>query len=229
MQHLAMIMDGNRRWAKEKKLEAVTLGHKKGVDSVKTAVKFCLGKGIKYLSLFTFSLENFRRDEKEKKYIFNLLSKVLNDNVLELIEQGVRVRFIGDRSYFPKDSISAIEKIEEKTKDLKKLSLNMLFCYGSHQELAHATKKIAQKVKNGLLDPEEIDENSIRQELWTNGTPDPDLIVRTGKLSRLSNFLLFQAAYSELIFLDCNWPEINEKILQGCVDKFYSIQRNFGR
>jgi len=229
MQHLAMVMDGNRRWAQEKKLEAVTLGHKKGVDAVRAAVRFCLKKNIPYLSLYTFSLENFKRSSIEKKYIFNLLAQVIKNDTLKLLEQGIRIRFIGDRDYFPKTTLAIIDEIEEKTKHLNKLNLNMLFCYGAQQEMICAAKRVAQKVKEGLLAVDEIDETALRREMWTSGIPDPDLIIRTGKLSRLSNFLLFQAAYSELVFPDCYWPEITEERLAECVETFYATQKNYGR
>lgn len=228
MQHLAMIMDGNRRWAKDQKLQAVTLGHRKGVDAVKAVISFCLKKGIKYLSLFTFSLENFRRENSEQRYIFSLLKEVLHTNMFKLMEQGVRIKFVGDRTLFPEQARAAIEEAEEKTKHLDKLQLNMLFCYGAQQELVAATKKLALKVEQKKLAIEDIDEKAICKELWTWGTPDPDLIIRTGRRSRLSNFLLFQAAYSELMFLDCYWPEVTEEQLEQCFNNFHTIQRNFG-
>jgi undecaprenyl diphosphate synthase len=228
MQHLAMIMDGNRRWAKEKKFEAVTSGHRRGVDTAKIAIKFCIKNSIKYLSLYTFSLENFSRSSSEKKYIFNLLVDVLKKNIDDFIKRGIRVRFIGDRNYFPNFVLPVIEEVEKKTKYLKTLQLNMLFCYGAKQELVMAAKKLASRVKDGLLEPADIDENSFRSEMWIGDIPDPDIIIRTGMISRLSNFLLFQAAYSELMFLDCYWPEVSEEILQKCVDKFHMTQRNFG-
>ena len=228
MQHLAMIMDGNRRWAKEQKFKAVTQGHRHGVESVKTAIEFCLKKGIRYLSLFTFSLENFKREESEQIYIFKLLVSVLEKNVFNLIEQGVRIRFVGDREQFPENVLNAIGKVEEKTKHLDALGLNMLFCYGGRQELSYAVKQIARKVKAGELDPEAIDEDVLRGEFWSAGIPDPDLIIRTGRQSRLSNFFLFQAAYSEIKFLDCYWPEITQERLSVCYDEFLDSQRNFG-
>ena len=228
MQHLAMIMDGNRRWAKEQKFKAVTQGHRHGVESVKTAIEFCLKKGIRYLSLFTFSLENFKREESEQIYIFKLLVSVLEKNVFNLIEQGVRIRFVGDREQFPENVLNAIGKVEEKTKHLDALGLNMLFCYGGRQELSYAVKQIARKVKAGELDPEAIDEDVLRGEFWSAGIPDPDLIIRTGRQSRLSNFFLFQAAYSEIKFLDCYWPEITQDRLGVCYDDFCVSQRNFG-
>lgn len=229
MHHLAMIMDGNRRWARENKLEALSLGHKEGMESIKRSIKFCLDKNIKYLSLYTFSLENFRRGEKEKKYLFDSLNNYLREHLEEFIEKEVRLRFVGDRDYFPSIVVDRINEAEEKTKNLEKLCVNFLFCYGSKQEIIHAAKKVAKKVKDGDLDINEIDEDSFRKEMWMNGAPDPDVIVRTGKTLRISNFLLFQAAYSEFIFLDCYWPEVDEAVLQSCVDRFYEVKRNFGR
>ncbi len=228
MQHLAMIMDGNRRWARKNRLSSASLGHKKGVDSVKIAVEFCLKKNIKYLSLYMFSLENFNRSEEEKNYIFNLLDSTLKDNLPEFIKNNISVRFVGDRSYFPKSVVSTINLVEKETFNLKKLFLNFLFCYGARQEIVSSVKKIAKKVKDGLLNIDDINEDTIKNESWLGGIPDPALLIRTGDVCRLSNFLLYQAAYSELIFLECGWPEINEKILQNCVDKFKSIRRNFG-
>ena len=141
----------------------------------------------------------------------------------------MRIRFVGDESYFPPVVMKTIKEIEEKTKHLTTLHLNMLFCYGAKQELVHAAKKLAQRVKDGHLDAEEIDEQALRAEFWLNGGPDPDLIIRTGKRARLSNFLLFQAAYSELLFLDCYWPEITESRLEACIENFQTVQRNFGK
>ena len=228
MQHLAMVMDGNRRWAREKKLEAVTQGHRRGVDAAKTAIEFCLKKGIKYLSLYTFSLENFRRNELEKKYIFGLLKNLLKKHVPDFIKQGVQIRFIGDRSLFPESTRETIESIESETKNLSNLQVNLLFCYGATQELVSAAKLVAKQVEDGKLSSDEIDETIFRKSLWLGDIPDPDMIVRTGKVSRLSNFLLFQGAYSEWVFLDCYWPEIDEEKLEQCVERFGQAQRNFG-
>jgi len=224
-----MIMDGNRRWARENGLSAVMLGHKSGVESVKVAIKFCIKKGIKYLSLFTFSIENFRRDKTEQSYIFDLLVDVIKNDLLDLIKNGIRIRFIGDRKFFPEKVRSVISEVEEKTKHLTNLNLNMLFCYGARQEIVNAAKKVAKKVSDGILSVDEIDESEFRNNLWTDDIPDADLVVRTGKVSRLSNFLLFQSAYSELMFLDCYWPEINEDRLRYCFDDFHGVQRNFGK
>ncbi len=227
MQHLAIIPDGNRRWAKSHKLQSF-IGHKKGMDAFDVAIKFCIKNSIKYLSVYTFSLENFNRPETEKKYLFDLIIKHATDKLQSFIKNEIKVRFIGDKSYFPEHVRPAIEKLENETKHLNKLNLNLLFCYGGKSELVQAAKNLALKVKAGVLAPEEIDEQEISNSLWTNGIPDPDLIIRTSKRCRLSNFLLYQAAYSEFIFLDCFWPEITEQHLDKCLDDFNQVQRNFG-
>jgi len=227
MQHLAIIPDGNRRWATKNKLESF-FGHKKGLNSVRSAIKVCIKNNIKYLSFYTFSLENFRRSEHEKNYLFNLLTTEVTKELPELIKQKIRVKFLGDATYFPKTVHTAIKQIEEQTKDLNVLQLNLLFCYGSQQEMVHAVKTLAQQVKDGKLDINDIDTQKITNSLWTTGIPDPDLIIRTSGATRLSNFLLYQAAYSEFLFLDYFWPEITEQILEKSLYKFTHVQRNFG-
>ena len=227
MQHLAIIPDGNRRWAAKNKL-ASFLGHQRGLDVVKTAVTFCIKNSIKYLSFYTFSLENFRRSEVEKNYLFNNLLKDSKKELPELIKQGVKIRFFGERSLFPAQVREIIDHIEAETKHLTVLNLNLLFCYGATLEITQAVKQIAQRVRDGLLSVDQIDEHAVRNALWTSDIPDPDLIVRTGGVMRLSNFLLFQAAYSEFAFLDCLWPEVTEEKLGSCVDQFNKTKRNFG-
>ncbi len=228
MQHLAIIPDGNRRWAKKNKLKSI-MGHRTGMEAFKKTIKFCLKKGINYLSFYTFSLENFNRPEEEKKYLFKLLMDQSIKQLPELKKQGVRVRFIGDRNYFPHEMLSSIKQIEDETKDNNKLNLNLLFCYGGQREIVHVVKDLAKKVKAGVIDLEDINEEKIKGSLWTAGMPDPELIIRTSKRARLSNFLLYQAAYSEFMFLDIFWPEITDDHLQKCLDDFDGIQRNFGK
>jgi len=228
MQHLAIIPDGNRRWAKKNKLKSF-LGHKTGLEAFRSAIKFCLKNEIKYLSFYTFSLENFKRPDEEISYLFNLLIDEFYKQLPDLVKQEIKIRFIGDKNYFPEKVVPYIEKIEEQTKNLGRLNLNLLFCYGAKGELVFAAKSLAQKVKNGELNIEDINEERLSNSLWTAGIPDPDLIIRTSGIFRLSNFLLYQAAYSEFIFLDCFWPEVTEDHLQKCLNNFKEIQRNFGR
>ncbi len=227
MQHLAVIMDGNRRWAKENELKSKE-GHKKGKEAVRLAIEFCIKNGIKHLSLYTFSLENFRRTKEEQDNIFEILVSGINNELDEFIKEGVNVKFVGDKNRFPKNLVSFINKTEKKTAHLNKLHLNLLFCYGAQQEIVHATKLLARKVKNGEISIDDIDENAVKSAMWTADTPDPDLIVRTGGNVRMSNFLLYQAAYSEFAFLDCFWPEITEAHLKKCMDDFVGAKRNFG-
>lgn len=229
MQHLAIIPDGNRRWAKANKLESF-FGHRRGLDVVKTAVRSCIKNGIKHLSFYTFSLENFRRSEVEKNYLFSMLASEFRSAIPELVQENIRVRFIGDKSYYPAEIKDVIQEIELATSAGDRLNLNLLFCYGARQELMFAAKVIAQKVKEGFLDIGSITEETIGKALWTAGTPDPDLVIRTGsgQSPRMSNFLLYQAAYSEWMFLDQYWPEVTEELLQSCIEKFDRIKRNFG-
>lgn len=228
MQHLAIVPDGNRRWAKQHKLETV-LGHKTGMDTVKHALAVCLENKIKYLSFYTFSLENFKREEAEKSYLFSMLAKGFTQELPTLIEHGIKVRFIGDRSFFPPVLESVIDDVETATAQCDDLHLNLLFCYGGKSELVHAARALARQVSLGQLDPDAIDETMLGDALWTKGIPDPDLIIRTGGAIRLSNLLLFQAAYSELMFLDCYWPEVTKERLQQCITDFAGIKRNFGK
>lgn len=227
MQHLAMIMDGNRRWAKKNGL--LNPYSKQSQNAIKTAISFCIKRQIPHLSLFAFSLENFNRDQDEQKRVFSLLEKTLSDDMDPIIKQGVKIRFIGDRSLFPSNVMPGILEVEKKSEHCSNLSLNILFCYGAQQELTAAMKSIAQQVQQGIISLDEISTQRIAESLWTSGTPNPDLIIRTSGVSRLSNFLLYQAAYSELAFLECYWPEITEAHIQGCVDRFHDVKRNFGK
>ena len=228
MQHLAIIPDGNRRWAANHKLEAC-FGHRKGMDALENAINVCLNNGIKFLSFYAFSLENFKRSDIEKNYLFSTLPNEFLKRLPELIKKGVKVQFLGDERTYPECLQKIIQEIHEKTAHLTTLTLNFLFCYGSRQELVFAARSLAQRAVAGHIKPEDITEQMISDSLWTAGMPDPDLIIRTSGIVRLSNFLLYQAAYSEFKFLNCYWPEVSEKILQECVDEFEVVKRNFGK
>ena len=228
MQHIAIIPDGNRRWATQNKLESL-YGHKRGMETVKYAMNVCLKNGIKYLSFYTFSLENRLRSDLEKQYLFNLLADGFIQWLPELLKNEIKVRFVGDRQQFPASLMNVINQIETETQHLDKLHLSLLFFYGARAEMAYAVKALAKKVKDGLLKEEDIDEAAVSNALWTAGTPDPDLIIRTSGQIRMSNFMLYQAAYSEWMFLPYHWPDVTEERLQGCLDDFKTRQRNFGR
>lgn len=227
MQHLAIIPDGNRRWAAQNKLKAF-FGHKRGMEAVERAIKVCLNNGVKYLSFYTFSLENFNRKQEEKTYLFNLLANEFQKYLPQLQEQNVKVCFLGDRAYFPSVILPTVEKVEEGTKNGTALQLNLLFCYGGQQDLVQAVRQLASKVKGESISLSDITEESIRSNLWTGSLPDPDLILRTGNVVRLSNFFLYQAAYSEFQFLNCFWPDVTEEILEKSIEKFVTVKRNFG-
>lgn len=227
IQHLACIMDGNRRWAKRQGLMP-WLGHNQGAESVKRVIQFALDNNIKYVSLYTFSIENFKRSEQELSHLFSLLIRVLTENLAQFIEQGVNIRFIGDEILFPESIRRTIGEVEEKTSHCSKLYLNLLFCYGGQQEIIGAVKKVLAHLKNGLLALEDFTEDLFRKYLWMGNIPEPELIIRTGGTKRLSNFLLYQAAYSELYFLDCLWPDITEQDLTGALNEFKRIQRKLG-
>lgn len=227
MQHLAIIMDGNRRWATTQGLKAY-LGHSQGVESVKKTISFCLKNNIRYLSLYTFSIENFKRSDHERAYLFDTLSNEVRGQLQNFIASKIRVRFIGDRTLFPDNLKPMIEDVESQTSCGDALNVNFLFCYGARQEIASGIKNIIKKIKQGLLSEHDISDEVINQCLWTAGIPEPDMIIRTGGLKRISNFLLFQAAYSELYFLDCFWPDITENDLQIACENFKECRRNFG-
>lgn len=229
VKHLALIMDGNRRWAKKRGLKPWE-GHQAGTEPVKRAVEFCIEQGIPYLSLYTFSTENLtKRSPEELKNLFSIIKQGLSTEEFEkLFSHGVSIKFIGDRSLFPPDLIKQIEQTEQKTKGGKNLQVQILFCYGGTLELTAACKAIAQEVADGKLAPQAITPEVIEQHLWTAGTPPPDLVMRTGGMMRLSNFFPWQSAYSELLFVDKFWPDITKKDLAQAIQTYEERKRNFG-
>ncbi len=228
MQHLAVVMDGNRRWAKKNHME-VFLGHSRGgVQALETTVEFCLERGIVYLSVYAFSLENLKRTEQEKKFLFHLIVSQAQNLLEKSIKNGIKIKFVGDRALFPQEVLKTAQELEKATENNTKLHLNILFCYGGRQEIVAGVKTIVEKLQQGLLKPADISEKTFEESLWMAGVPSPDLVIRTGGVKRLSNFLLYQAAYSELCFLDCFWPEITKGHLEQAVAEFLQIKRNFG-
>jgi tritrans,polycis-undecaprenyl-diphosphate synthase [geranylgeranyl-diphosphate specific] len=228
IKHLALIMDGNRRWAKKQNLMP-WLGHQQGTESVRMVIELCLERAIAIVSLYTFSLENFKRSPQEINYLFNIMVEQSNKVLPDLIKNGIKIRFIGDQQYFPKHLRQTINKLEHATKDLTQLHLNILFCYGGRQEIIAAVQRIAQDSKDGTLNPATITPELFQNYLWNGAAPDPDLIIRTGGIKRLSNFSLYQAAYSELYFIDCLWPDVTKQDLAQALEDFKHRQRNFGQ
>jgi undecaprenyl diphosphate synthase len=220
-------MDGNRRWAHQRKLMSST-GHKQGAETVKTLIKFCLSRKIEIVSVYAFSLENYNRSPEEVQALFSIIIDQAERALPEFVEQGICVRFIGNTKTAPIAVQEAIRKIEYKTNECSKLLLNILFCYGGRQEILQAIERIVDDVKQGRL-TEEFTEDTFKKYLWTSSLPDPDLIIRTGGVKRLSNFLTYQTTYSELYFTDRLWPDLTIQDLEHAVEEYCLRNRNFGK
>lgn len=226
--HIAIIMDGNGRWAK-KRLMPRFAGHKAGVEAVRGVVENCAKKGVKVLTLFAFSSENWRRPAKEVGLLMDLLHTALGREVKRLQENNVRLRFIGDRSAFSEKLQSRLFEGEQETKKNTGLTLVVAVNYGGMWDIAHAARLIARRVQEGQVDVQDIDEELFATYLSLNDLPDPDLFIRTGGEMRISNFLLWQLAYAELHFTDTLWPDFNEQTLDEALASFASRQRRFGQ
>lgn len=220
-------MDGNGRWAKSKGLPR-NLGHKKGADSVKTAIDAALKYGIKYLTLYSFSLENWSRPKEEVDSLMDLLRQYLNKETKDLISKGISLRFIGDIKRLPEDIILKIQKIEEETKDFDNLTLILALSYSGREEILSAAKRLSEDVVLKGLKIESIDEVKFANYLYTKGIPEPELLIRTGGEQRISNFLLWQMAYTEFVFLECFWPDFKEEDFNYSLEEFAKRQRRFG-
>ncbi len=222
-------MDGNRRWALKQGF-ASWFGHKKGLDAVQCVIDFCLEKNITYLSLYAFSIENLeQRSSIEQNYLFEVLAQEALHNIDAFKNKNVRVKFVGDRTLFPLSMQFVCEQAENATSAGNALQVNFLLCYGGQQEIVDAAKRIATQVAQGNISTQDITSDLFEKYLWTSGIPSPDLIIRTGGQQRLSNFLLFQCAYSELYFLDCLWPDISSPQLESALTYFNECRKNFGK
>ena len=225
--HVAIIMDGNGRWAQARGLPRAA-GHAQGAEAVRRTVKSAKKLGISYLTLYGFSLENWKRPAKEITDLMGLLRLYLRKEIDELNREGVRIRFIGERALLDSDIIGLIEACEQKTQWNTTLELIVALSYGSRQEISMAAQQLARDVVAGDIDPEAIDENAINNRMFTFDLPDPDLIVRTGGEKRISNFLLWQAAYAELMFIDVLWPDFSMEDLEKMVAEFGRRERRYG-
>lgn len=225
-EHIAIIMDGNRRWAKENNLDTAS-GHKEGAENLKRIAKFANKIGIKYLTVYAFSTENWKRTKEEVGAIMKLLKFYILD-FFKSYDNNIKVRVIGRTDDLPKDIYSEIKKVEEKTKNNTGLVLNIAFNYGGRDEITTATKKIAEKVKNGELNIEDITEELISNNLYTAGQPDPDLLIRTSGEERISNFLTWQISYSEFVFSDKYWPAFSNQDLLETITIYQKRTRRFG-
>jgi undecaprenyl diphosphate synthase len=226
--HVAIIMDGNGRWARRRGLPRF-LGHQQGVKALKKAVRFASDQGIQSLTVYAFSTENWQRPKEEVSFLLDLMHKTFVEEIDELHQEGVRIVLVGDRSNLSADILQLWQNAEGLTQDNTGLTLNVAFNYGGRQELLHVAKVLAQRAAVGDLDPAQIDESMVNDLLYTKGSPDPDLIIRTGGEQRLSNFLLWQSAYSELYVTDVLWPDFNEEHFASALDDFGQRERRFGR
>ena len=226
-QHVAIIMDGNGRWARARRLPR-TAGHKKGAEAVQRTLEAANDLGIRYLTLFGFSSENWNRPEGEVFDLMGLLRRYLQSETAELHRKNIRIRVIGDRSRFSDDIVSLITTAEEMTAGNDGLNLTAALSYGGRQDIATAARMIAAKAAAGELSPDAIDEDVFGQHLWTHDLPDPDLMIRTSNEQRISNFLLWQCAYTELVFSDVLWPEFGRESLEKAVAEYNRRDRRFG-
>ncbi|MFT5111668.1 MAG: undecaprenyl diphosphate synthase [Parasphingorhabdus sp.] len=226
--HVAMIMDGNGRWARQQNKARIS-GHKKGVDVVRDMVSICGNIGIPYLTLFAFSSENWRRPQSEVSFLVELLISTLESEVRKLHENQVNLRIIGDIGKFGSRAKLLMKNAEQLTVRNSKLTLTIAINYGGRWDVAQACQKLAEQVKKGVVKPEDITEDSIDSYLSTHGIPEPDLFIRTGGETRVSNFLLWQLAYTELYFTETLWPDFNQNCLTQALDSYASRQRRFGK
>ena len=225
--HVAIIMDGNGRWAKARGLPR-TAGHKKGVEAVRRTVEAARELGIGYLTIFSFSSENWRRPEEEVSDLMGLLRFYLRSEIAELHKAGIRLRVIGERARLSADIIRLIENAEELTAGNRTMTLVVALSYGARQEIVLTARRLAEEVKAGRLDPEDIDEAAFTGRLFTADIPDPDLMIRTSGEKRLSNFLLWQSAYAEFVFTDTLWPDFTKRDLEAAIEEFHRRERRFG-
>lgn len=229
LRHIAIVMDGNRRWAKKNKFKSTFNGHSHGADKLKEVAQWCIDMDIPYLTVFAFSTENWTRDEDEKKYLMDILRKFLKDSADEFNANGIKIRIIGQKEKFEEDIQKLMVEIETRTSRNSKLLLQVSLSYGGKAELVHSVKQIAKRVKNGDLKIDDISENDIENNLWTHGVPDPDLMIRTGGEIRISNFLIWQLSYTELYFTQVLWPAFSKKDFENAIEEYYARQRRHGK
>ncbi len=226
-EHVAIIMDGNGRWAK-KRMMPRGMGHKKGADVVEQLCEDADDLGIRYLTVYAFSTENWKRSEEEVSGIMNILRKHLLGSIDRSVKNNMRVRVIGDKSGLAEDLQDTIRTLEEKTAHCTGLTFTIAINYGGRDELTRAARKLAQLAASGELKPEEIDEARISDSLDTAGVPDPDLLIRTSGEMRISNYMIWQLAYTEFYFTDCLWPDFNKEELIRAIRYFNGRERRFG-
>jgi undecaprenyl diphosphate synthase len=225
--HVAIIMDGNGRWA-GKRLLPRSAGHRQGVETLRRTVRTAVELGIEFLTIYSFSAENWTRPEDEISDLLSLLRRFIHNDVAELHAAGVRITIIGRREGLEPDIVTLLEETERLTRANTGLNLIVAFNYGSRQEIARAARALAAEVASGILDPTAIDTGMLSSRLETAGIPDPDLLIRTGGEERLSNFLLWQCAYTEFVFVDEYWPDFTSEILEQAIATYLTRDRRFG-
>lgn len=225
--HIAIIMDGNGRWAESRGLPRIA-GHKRGAEAVRRTLEAAAGAGVSYLTLFGFSSENWNRPKGEVGDLMGLLRLYLRSEIDALNDKGVRLRVIGDRSRFERDIVDLIHRAEAETAGNSRITLILALSYGGRQEIVQAAQNLARQAAAGEVDPERIDETMFSDCLQTAGIPDPDLLIRTSGEERISNFLLWQLAYTELVFTDVLWPDFDEKEFSAAIDAFKRRERRYG-
>ena len=228
LNHIAVIMDGNGRWATKRGLPR-TAGHKKGAEVVVNIAKAAKELGVKCLTLYAFSTENWKRSPEEVGALMQLLRQYLDKNFKELEQNDVKIRFIGERYMLDADIVEKIERLEQNTAENQSLTLQIALSYGSRQEIVSAAKKLAERVKNGDIQLKDIDEQTFSDVLYTTGVPDPDLLIRTSGEQRISNYLLWQIAYSELFFTKTLWPDFTKEELKSIIENYQTRERRYGK
>ena len=226
--HIAIIMDGNGRWARERSLPRIA-GHREGINSVREITRLCGEIGVKHLTLYTFSTENWQRPKAEVSALMTLLLKTINKEVKELHKNNVKFTVIGDLEMLPGSTRKGLQDGIDLTQDNEGLNLCLALNYGSRQEMIDAIQSLASKVQSGEMEPEEINEAIFSDALYTKGIPDPDLLIRTSGECRLSNFLLWQSAYTEIFITDTYWPEFREEQLMDAIPVYQLRERRFGK
>ena len=226
--HVAIIMDGNGRWAKDKGLPR-EFGHQNGVNSVKSIVQEAYKSGIEYLTLYTFSIENWDRPSDEISSLMSLLVSTLRDEFDEIFDKDIKLNAVGEINSLPKEVVSELDFIINKTKNNRKMNLTLALSYGGKQEIFNAVKMIADKVKNNLIELNNFDDSIINSHLYTKNLPDVDLLIRTSGEQRISNFLLWQIAYAELYFTDVYWPDFSKDDFNLALENYKSRERRFGK
>ena len=225
--HIAIIMDGNRRWARNKGLP-VALGHKEGAKTLEKIVRYAKNIGIKYITVYAFSTENWKRSEEELSTLMNLMMNYLESYSKRADSENIKVQILGNRQGLSDKMNDLIEKCMERTKDNTGITFNIALNYGGRDEILGAVKNIAEKIQNNEMKIEDITEQTISDNLYTKGQPDPDLLIRTSGEIRLSNFLPWQLVYSEFVFVDKNWPDFSEKDLDEAIEEYQKRNRKFG-